>query len=724
MPPTGQLTSRKVTPPEIRYRESALRQREKSEAHTLRVALEDMDIQDEESRIHRAAQLEAADLVWKHRNPGSAEQEKSAPYRNPDLAKKSYVIRADGSALDREERSVRYRASSGSPTESSMDSGKSLEYTKRSSARQSRDWSSANGHNSRRRSSGGRQVSSGSSRGVFRNPEDEIYEEPEQSEYTTPQDIDNIQPLRTRTQNPSTRGSRPLPNKPIEVGADNQPGDKKFDINRNAVPSSRNAARGSLAYGRSQTPEDERIAKGRPMEIRSEEIRAATSMRRSDRSPKLPNPTAVSDKLGRPIVSFDPSWRPLDSSARGSADAEIPSSRSLPAKPATATPPRVGFSPVDSNTKSLTRPRESNEVSTIPVIKLPDEERVQDFSSEHDQQLPSIAISAPEITVSAPISEERNSMIPSINVGEEAVTARPLPSISAASNSSRHSTNVDRRAALKQPAGTPADKSANRLSWLGRDQNVPTIGGSRASTVACTACDLPISGRIVTASGASNKHKARFHPECFTCFHCSTGLECVSFYPEPESSRLARLGLQDDQATDNVRHDLTESADLRFYCHLDYHDLFSPRCGSCHTPIEGFIILAAGKSWHEGHFFCAECGDPFSSTSPFVETQGYAYCVGCHTKRTSARCKACKKQILEDVMVEALGGKWHEECFRCDECDDDFGEDGKFFVREVEIELTEKEKRRGLDYRKVEERAVCNGCEARRLKSRDVAAFL
>jgi hypothetical protein len=48
---------------------------------------------------------------------------------------------------------------------------------------------------------------------------------------------------------------------------------------------------------------------------------------------------------------------------------------------------------------------------------------------------------------------------------------------------------------------------------------------------------------------------------------------------------------------------------LRFYCHLDFHEFFSPRCKSCKTPIEGEVIVACGAEWHSGHFFCAQCGD-------------------------------------------------------------------------------------------------------------------
>lgn len=236
-----------------------------------------------------------------------------------------------------------------------------------------------------------------------------------------------------------------------------------------------------------------------------------------------------------------------------------------------------------------------------------------------------------------------------------------------------------------------------------------TCPGSLAT---CASCALPISGRIVTASGSGSSSpllKARFHPECFNCYHCSTALECVAFYPEPEDKRLKRL--ESEGLLDN-----DEGNELRFYCHLDFHEFFSPRCRSCKTPIEGEVIVAAGAEWHVGHFFCSECGDPFDAGTPFVEKDKYAYCVGCHTRRTSARCKACRKQILDETTIQALGGQWHLDCFRCHECAGDFGEDGRFFIREVTMERTEKEKRRGVGP-KTEETAVCEACEGRRLKA-------
>jgi hypothetical protein len=71
------------------YKEQGTRWMEKQEAQSLRAALEDMDIA-EEQKIHSDAQDEAAELVWKHRHPDSPFANPEAPYENPDV-KKDYT---------------------------------------------------------------------------------------------------------------------------------------------------------------------------------------------------------------------------------------------------------------------------------------------------------------------------------------------------------------------------------------------------------------------------------------------------------------------------------------------------------------------------------------------------------------------------------------------------------------------------------------------------------
>lgn len=686
--------SRKVSPPlveqpgRLRFGESASRELEKLEAHSIREALEQIDHGDDETRIYTAAQQEAADLVWRHMNPNMAEHEKTMGYKNPDLARKreSALSRPNRSSIQHNH-TASDESTSSDVIDSYFDKPEGLRLTKRGSRDGLHNQQTSDAHNSRRRSSSNRNVSNGSAKGVFRNPEDQIYEEPEEIEKPIMKPARRELPLQSRQRNSLPRGSRPLPEKPHTVPLPEKTKFDRFEIHRNTPSQSRKAEyTANESTSREATPEVE-TPKGRAMEIRSDEIRAATSKQRKDRSPKLPTPTAVSDRPGRPIVSFDPTWRPDRESPRSSIDVERPTLRPAPVTSAGShsapVVPTLNLPEDDipsiNVTEDVSVPSISvSTASSVPTINLPD---------DPPQPMPGVP------TISLPDDPPAPRPLPQINVnGGQKPGGRPLPSHTQSSPS------------RLPPSGRPV---TNRVPWLSR---APTAAGA---TVTCNACQLPISGRIVTASGSAQSGlKVRFHPECFTCFHCSTALECVSFYPEPESSQTERL--QHDPEADPT--------EMRFYCHLDFHDLFSPRCASCKTPIEGAVILAAGKSWHEGHFFCAECGDPFSSSSPFVEDKGYAYCVSCHTKRTSARCRACKKQILDEVSVEALGGKWHEECFCCDQCGGDFGEDGRFYVREVEVELTDKEKRKGFMQRKFEDRAVCQMCEELRLKNQH--AFL
>lgn len=122
---------------------------------------------------------------------------------------------------------------------------------------------------------------------------------------------------------------------------------------------------------------------------------------------------------------------------------------------------------------------------------------------------------------------------------------------------------------------------------------------------------------------------------------------------------------------------------------------FAPRCFSCKTAIieERFISLddpALGKrTYHEQHFFCAECGDPFLAPSMnnssrtgelsvqgdgefesddvgFTVYRGHPYCEACHVRLRLPKCKKCKKSIRDhEQAVEALGGKWCWGCFVC-----------------------------------------------------------
>ncbi|KAI4214573.1 MAG: hypothetical protein LQ351_002990 [Letrouitia transgressa] len=684
------------------YQERTQRVIEKQEARSLREALEAMDL-DEEARLYTAAQDEASELVWRHKYP-------NVPYQNPD-SKYRYKSHSEYHAHGRYQIND-HRGASGdfldatplgqtSPTQESLPDMSLSDWPangeqnnaahivealeeKNPPARvvhtHTRSQTAPVGHalwdspekksytnlafsiprvksSGRRRSSGTRLRNTSGS--LFRNPDDRIYEEPNEvekaCELTTCNPIKEGSPLSSTNTNPTSRSSRAghVHSRSMTDPAESVSKISKTEIHRNRPSQSRNPVYtrnilpptpAELTNTTRERPCQDEASANQGIEIRSDDIRAATSMRLKDRSPKLPMPTVVSDSHGRPIVSFDRNWRRHSGENKDSFYSER-----LPQDKAKPLPVTVRFNP-------------QSHTSRTPTITLQGT-GVTDHSSDHTGEVakpPSVRFSSvPSIAVSA-------SDIPTISVSDDQTTTRPLPT-----PSNKHEVALSGRPLPKHSSSAPITRPLRH--WSPAFHHRPTAQ--------CAACALPISGRIVSAASQ------RFHPECFTCFHCHEQLECVAFYPEPDAFRNERLARIEARANGEIGEEAGKLGDddgddsLRFYCHLDFHEKFSPRCRSCKTPIEGEVVVACGGQWHVGHFFCAQCGDPFDSNTPFIEKDGYAWCVGCHTNRFSGKCRGCKKPVINLV-----------------ECGGPF-EDGRFFTRDDE------------------ETPVCVGCEERRLKA-------
>lgn len=663
-------TKRSSIIPSRTYRESGMRWMEKQEARSLREALEDMDMRDD-AKIHAAAQDEASELVLKYRHSGMPSKSPYQPYNYKAHLEKGAHARSQSVGWNAGQGATTHGHEPGQRSTSDQSNSSNGESNKSPGSQATSKTSTDPFESNNGTQSGGEQghtlwdspqkkaymsltfaesptkkssrhLSSGPrarhvSGGLFRNPDDKIYEEPDvtkkQAEPTKP-DVSRIPaPLTTKTSNtvPESPTLRQRGNH-SRLGSEEQKQRLyRSEIQRNPPSQSRDPS-----YRKNElqpTPPTTAIANetdfdgDRPAtmdrrEIRSDDIRLATSKRMWDRSPKLPSPTVVSDRPGRPIVSFDQDWKPKD------ADRQEDSSSGRPS----GVPNRLRFKP--------RMPESIASAAIVPTINVPDPPSIQinDAPTDDRPAIPSISVSE------API--------PTISLPDDIPPVRPLPTPS----------NRSRRSPAKRPlphhsSTTPVHSS--KFHWT---------PSSRRATAQCAACALPIEGRILSAASQ------RFHPHCFTCHYCATALECVAFYPEPSTSRDARLARIEARAARNYTNITDEqpgesAADdgdtsLRFYCHLDYHELFSPRCRSCKTPIETEVVLACGGSWHVGHFFCAECGDPFDAKTPFVEKDGYAWCVGCHAGRFSGKCRGCRKPIVEGGF-RALGGEWHEGCFCC-----------------------------------------------------------
>lgn len=301
--------------PSATYIERGQRWMEKEEASSLRDAMEEMDIRkgnksppvqpvpetpDDETRIYNAALDEAAELVWQHQH-GTPSPRPDGPYRyRSHLRKNSYAHARTASVGGA-------RSFSGSSTDSEGNApgGRpSLEHNhtgESSSSRKNKSYGSigrSGKFSEQRRQASLKRNISGEVERPFSG--DQIWEEPESStaKNVTTSGRASPEKLSNKPQNPLNRVRFESPKQDTGKGKAHDP----VEIYRNPPTRSRNPLYTSNPAGENSAPVDDSVERKNGMEVRSQDIRAATSMRLKDRSPNLPEPTAVSDSPGRPIT--------------------------------------------------------------------------------------------------------------------------------------------------------------------------------------------------------------------------------------------------------------------------------------------------------------------------------------------------------------------------------------------------------------------------------------
>lgn len=468
-PPRGRdrstSTTRRERTPSIQYRENAQRLREREEAHKVRVAMEELDL-DPEERLYKAARDEATELVWRHQHPNAPENNPLGAYAYPGLTKKDAPARSrsvgrgeqEQQDLQRSQSKLRKRNSLGSSVGGSGSRSSSLQ-SRRSPSGSSLSGnagfstSPANesfleGESSLRKSFAQRRRSSGSKRhtsgNVFKDPKDKIYEEPEEEQAATPTSATVSEPAPAPTPAPAssapetqTPPKAPLvmrrnPFSRVQFARNNilarsttdsnitaKPKLDRYEIHKNppsqshvagytsneALPTKPKPAEG----GQSDIENESEVKMKDGKEIRSEELRAATGFKLKDRSPKLPTPTVVSDKPGRPIVSFRKDWfKPKEIELKGEVSL-LPSKHEPVVK--TEQPPR----PLST---AQTAP-------VIPTINLPDDPPKSTRPASPTRPLPPISRNG-NGRAPSPSPVVNGTSIPTINTPED-IPRRPLP---------------------------------------------------------------------------------------------------------------------------------------------------------------------------------------------------------------------------------------------------------------------------------------------------------
>ncbi|XP_023019260.2 actin binding LIM protein Uncoordinated 115a isoform X2 [Leptinotarsa decemlineata] len=165
----------------------------------------------------------------------------------------------------------------------------------------------------------------------------------------------------------------------------------------------------------------------------------------------------------------------------------------------------------------------------------------------------------------------------------------------------------------------------------------------------CQSCKKKCTGEVLRVQ---DKY---FHTQCFKCKECSNSLAQGGFF----------------------------SKDGLYYCTADYQRNFGTKCAACQDYVEGEVVTALGKTYHQNCFTCARCRQPFPSGEKVTFTGKEVLCQKCVqiptrniTPKSSpttnggnvSECAGCKEELKEGQALVALDQQWHIWCFKCGTC--------------------------------------------------------
>lgn len=358
----------------------------------------------------------------------------------------------------------------------------------------------------------------------------------------------------------------------------------------------------------------------KPLEIRVPLKKNAFVPNTTTRSYTYPRPS-VDRRLSKTELDEEIPSPTQESSAKVyKEDIVLPKSSSLPCREKKKLPPRPAI-----NSLVFRKPVHYSS-SDEEDNDLDDEEILRDLSLSRE-------ISVDDIKISDDEDEEDKPTSPVKSTPAKRTDLPPIPTIVAPDSSDDEdvpSKNIPSVPTLVIPGETSDEEECDDST----SQNSSDIYDSIYYGVRCAGCKKPLSGTAITTSNKS------WHPKCLKCQKCHIKLEHIQYYEK----------------------------DGFPYCALDYHDLFSPRCDHCKTPIEsGRWLTALNKNYHVGHLFCRECGKPFEEGSSYSERDGHVYCQEDYEKLFAMKCKGCGEGISREYIT-ALDGSWHKECFVCVDC--------------------------------------------------------
>ena len=104
-------------------------------------------------------------------------------------------------------------------------------------------------------------------------------------------------------------------------------------------------------------------------------------------------------------------------------------------------------------------------------------------------------------------------------------------------------------------------------------------------------------------------------------------------------------------------------------CARCHDERFAEKCGKCRLPLRGTILNALGSKFHAECFRCSLC-DASLASGTFVQmpNEKKAACASCHERELAAKCGGCGRGVVGDHVVALQGTPFHKACFCCVRC--------------------------------------------------------
>ncbi|CAF4108003.1 unnamed protein product [Rotaria sordida] len=176
------------------------------------------------------------------------------------------------------------------------------------------------------------------------------------------------------------------------------------------------------------------------------------------------------------------------------------------------------------------------------------------------------------------------------------------------------------------------------------DNNEPVCAQCKlANARMCYVCQKPI-----LTDGSITFDTNTYHDDCFRCCQCQKLLI--------DETKLAKHNSKP-------------------CCITCYDKQFAPQCSQCLKPIStGKIVTCDTKKYHSDCFRCGQCNKSLVDEKDLYEYNSKPCCFQCYEQQVAPQCVECHKPISIGKVLGWNENKYHEDCFRCYQCNKSLAE--------------------------------------------------